>query len=75
MTINAGDVNVCGAVPQASHPYRLGFRPPKDRAQFLDIAVIVMISDGRHDTVDGFDISPGLRGESKPKTANNRDNR
>ena len=52
----------------------LRIRPPEDRPQFLDIAVIVTINRGRNDTVDGFNISPrGLRRESKPNTANNRD--
>ena len=74
MTIDAGDLNTCDAVPQPVIHHWLWFRPPEDRPQFLDIAVIVTINRGRHDTVDGFDIAPPrLRGESKPNTANNRD--
>ena len=55
---------------------RLWFRPPQDRPQSLDIAVIVTISRGRNDTVDGFNIpAHRLRVKSEPNTAKSRDER
>jgi len=54
----------------------LGFRPSDDRLQFLDIAVIVVINDGRNDRVHGSNISAhGLWRAGKPTGANYGDHR